>query len=95
MTLFSRANNGARGKAATKMVTNPYWITEMKQQRDRFFYNRPEFLNSQGFLCKERNGWHIFPHPASFATLITGSLFFPREKKTRPAQWGKMTGEKN
>jgi len=28
--LLMRANNGASGKAATKMVTNPYWITEIE-----------------------------------------------------------------
>ena len=27
MTLFIKANIGARGNAATKIVTNPYWIT--------------------------------------------------------------------
>lgn len=27
--LLIRAKNGARGKAATKMVTKPYWITEI------------------------------------------------------------------
>jgi hypothetical protein len=26
--LLIRANNGARGKAATNIVTKPYWITE-------------------------------------------------------------------
>ena len=30
--LFARAKNGARGKAATKMVMKPNWITEMKDK---------------------------------------------------------------
>ncbi|KAH3736773.1 hypothetical protein DPMN_043346 [Dreissena polymorpha] len=31
MMLLSRAKNGARGKAATNMVTNPYWITRRNE----------------------------------------------------------------
>ena len=30
--LLSRANRGASGKAATKTVTNPYWMTEEERE---------------------------------------------------------------
>ena len=33
MMLFNNANRGASGKAATKMVTKPYCITEMKNEK--------------------------------------------------------------
>ena len=33
--LLSRANSGARGKAATKMVMKPNWSTEKRQSADK------------------------------------------------------------
>ena len=32
-TLFSRAKKGARGKAATKRVMKPYWITVSEKKK--------------------------------------------------------------
>lgn len=37
MMLFINANNGANGKAATKIVTNPNWRTEnVKKKKKKF-----------------------------------------------------------
>ena len=60
--LFARAKNGARGNAATKIVMNPNWITEVeigtisiaKQKREKRRYNIRNGWTRES-LCNKKN----------------------------------------